>query len=162
MGVRIPKNGCLQLTRYRVLLIRQFKNVEEELMAFGFIYQCNKCSYELTVSSGWEFYIDQNGTRKRSDHLGRSAEAKQAGVKGFTAEWYCRQCQEVREAVVVEYSSPRNGPLDSCLAYSDPNVERKYFLAVCDKCGSVLVENLNGLPCPCGKGKFKESGRFMS
>jgi Zn finger protein HypA/HybF involved in hydrogenase expression len=131
-------------------------------MPFGFIYQCNKCFYEVTVSSGWEFYIDQNGTRKRSDHLGRSAEAKQAGVKGFTAEWYCRQCQEVREAVVVEYSLPRNGPLDSCLAYSDPNVERKYFLAVCSECNSVLVENLNGLPCPCGKGKFKESGRFMS
>jgi hypothetical protein len=162
MGVRIPKNGCLQLTRYRVLLIRQFKNVEEELMPFGFIYQCNKCSYEVTVSSGWEYYIDPNGVRKRYGHLGRSDEAKQAGVKGFTAEWYCRQCQEVREAVVVEYSSPRNGPLDSCLAYSDPNVERKYFLAVCSECNSVLVENLNGLPCPCGKGKFKESGRFMS
>ena len=131
-------------------------------MPFGYVYQCNNCHFEVTVSSGWEYYIDSNGVRKRYGHLGRSDEAKQAGVKGFTTEWYCRKCQKVREAVVAEYSSPRNGPLDSCLAYSDPNVGHKDFLAVCGECNSVLIERLENLPCPkCGIGKFKESGRFM-
>jgi hypothetical protein len=131
-------------------------------MPFGYVYQCNKCSYEVTVSSGWEYHIDSNGVRKRYGHLDRSDEAKQAGVKGFTAEWYCRKCQKVTEAIIAEFSSSCNGSLDACLTYSHPGVEHKYFLAVCGECGSVLVENLNGLPCPCGKGKFKESGRFMS
>ena len=131
-------------------------------MPFGYVYQCNKCSYEVTVSSGWEYHIDSNGVRKRYGHLDRSDEAKQAGVKGFTAEWYCRKCQKVTEAIIAEFSSSCNGSLDACLTYSHPGVEHKYFLAVCGECGSVLVDNLNGLPCPCGKGKFKESGRFMS
>ena len=130
-------------------------------MPFGFIYQCNKCSYEVTVSSGWEYHIDSNGVRKRYGHLDRSDEAKQAGVKGFTAEWYCRKCQKVTEAIIAEFSSSCNGSLDACLTYSHPGVEHKYFLAVCGECGSVLVDNLNGLPCPCGKGKFREYGRFM-
>jgi len=132
-------------------------------MPTGVIYKCNNCGEAVTLSGLFEYYIDESGLRKRLyGHLNRSDKAKQTGVMGFSVEWYCRKCQKVREAVVVEYSSPRNGPLDACLAYSDPDVEHKYFLAVCDKCGSVLVENLNGLPCPCGKGKFKESGRFMS
>ena len=131
-------------------------------MPTGFIYKCNNCGEAVTLSGLFEYYINENGLRKKYRHLSRSAEAQKAGVMGFSVEWYCCKCQKVREAVVVEYSSPRNGPLDSCLAYSDPNVERKYFLAVCSECNSVLVENLNGLPCPCGKGKFKESGRFMS
>ena len=131
-------------------------------MPTGLIYKCNNCHFEVTVSSGWEYYIDSNGNRKRYGHLDRSDEAKQAGVKGFTAEWYCRKCQKVTEAIIAEFSSSCNGSLDACLTYSHPGVEHKYFLAVCGECGSVLVENLNGLPCPCGKGKFKESGRFMS
>ena len=130
-------------------------------MPFGYVYQCNKCSYEVTVSSGWEYHIDSNGVRKRYGHLDRSDEAKQAGVKGFTAEWYCRKCQKVTEAIIAEFSSSCNGSLDACLTYSHPGVEHKYFLAVCGECGSVLVDNLNGLPCPCGKGKFREYGRFM-
>ena len=131
-------------------------------MPFGFSYQCNKCSYEVTVSSGWEYYIDSNGVRKKCGHPALSDEAKKYGVKGFMAFWYCRQCQQLRDAVIAEYSSPRNGPLDSCLAYSDPNVERKYFLAVCSECNSVLVEDMDNLPCPKCGGKFKDSGRFMS
>jgi len=132
-------------------------------MPTGVIYKCNNCGEAVTLSGLFEYYIDESGLRKRYGHLNRSDKAKQTGVMGFSVEWYCRQCQKVREAVVVEFSSPRNGPLDSCLAYSDPAVEHKYFLAVCNKCNSVLVENLNGLPCPkCGIGKFKESGRFMS
>ena len=132
-------------------------------MPFGYVYHCNKCSHEVTVSSGWEFYIDPNGICKKCGHPTMSDEAKKYGIKGFMAFWYCRQCQQLRDAVIAEFSSPRNGSLDACLAYSDSDVEHKYFLAVCDACGSVLVENLNGLPCPkCGKGKFKESGRFMS
>jgi predicted RNA-binding Zn-ribbon protein involved in translation (DUF1610 family) len=117
----------------------------------------------VTVSSGWEYYIDSNGIRKKCGHPAMSIEAKKFGVKGFTAEWYCPKCHQLRDAVIAEFSSPRNGSLDACLAYNDPAVEHKYFLAICDACGSVLVENLNGLPCPkCGKGKIKESGRFMS
>lgn len=132
-------------------------------MPFGYVYHCNKCSHEVTVSSGWEFYIDSNGIRKKYGHLGRSDEAKHAGVKGITAEWYCRKCQKVKEAMVAEFSSPRNGPLDAALAYNDPDVEHKDFLAICDTCGTALVEDMNNLPCPkCGVGKFIESGRFMS
>ena len=132
-------------------------------MPFGFIYQCNNCHFEVTVSSGWEYYIDLNGVRKKCGYPAMSDEAKKYGVKGFMVFWYCRQCQQFKESVIAEYTSPSNGPLDSCLAYTDSTVELKYILAVCDKCGSVLVENLNGLPCPkCGIGKFKESGRFMS
>jgi hypothetical protein len=131
-------------------------------MPFGFIYQCNKCSYEVTVSSGCEYYIDLNGIRKKCGYPAMSVEAKKYGIEGLLSSWYCRKCQQLREVVIAEFSSPRNGSLDACLAYTDPNVEYKYFLAVCGECGSVLVENLNGLPCPCGKGKFKESGRFMS
>jgi ribosomal protein S27AE len=132
-------------------------------MPFGFIYQCNNCHFEVTVSSGWEYYIDLNGVRKKCGYPAMSDEAKKYGVKGFMVFWYCRQCQQFKESVIAEYTSPSNGPLDSCLAYTDSTVELKYILAVCDKCGSVLVENLNCLPCPkCGIGKFKESGRFMS
>jgi predicted RNA-binding Zn-ribbon protein involved in translation (DUF1610 family) len=132
-------------------------------MPTGFIYKCNNCGEAVTLSGLFEYYIDESGRRKRYGHLNQSDKAKQNGVMGFSVEWYCCKCQKVREVVVVEYSSPRNDPLDSCLAYSDPAVEHKYFLAVCNKCNSVLVENLNGLPCPkCGIGKFKESGRFMS
>ena len=131
-------------------------------MPTGVIYKCNNCGYAVTLSGLFEYYIDESGLRKRYGHLGRSAEAKQTGVMGFSVEWYCCKCQKVREAVVVEYCSPRNGPLDSCLAYTNLNVEHKYFLAVCDKCGSVLVEDMDNLPCPkCKVGKFKESVRFM-
>jgi len=132
-------------------------------MPFGFIYQCNKCSYEVDVSTGWEYFIDSNVTRKLYGHLGRSDESKKFGVKGFLSSWYCPKCQQLREAVIAEFSSPRNGPLDACLSYSNPAVEHKDFRAICDACGSVLVEDMDNLPCPkCGIGKFKESGRFMA
>jgi len=132
-------------------------------MPFGFIYQCNKCSYEVTVSSCWEYYIDSNGIHKKCGHPAMSAEAKKYGVKGFMSFWYCPKCQQLKEAVIAEFSSPRNGSLDACLTYSDPDVEHNDFIAVCDACNSVLIEDLNNLPCPkCGVGKFKESGRFMS
>ena len=131
-------------------------------MPFGFIYQCNKCSCEVTVSIGWEYYVDANGIRKKCGHPGMSDEAKKYGVKGFLASWYCRKCQQLREAVIAEFSSPRNGSLDACLAYSDPAVEHKDFLPICEVCGSVLIECLENLPCPKCRGKFKESGRFMA
>jgi ribosomal protein S27AE len=63
---------------------------------------------------------------------------------------------------VLEFDKSKNSPLPALTDHYDkPDVEDVPVL--CDKCGSEMSEDLDGLPCPkCGKGKFKESGRFMS
>ena len=131
-------------------------------MPFGSIWTCNNCHYEVTVSGMWDYYIDENGTRKRCAHLSRSAEAQKSLITGCSVEWYCPTCRSVRDVPVLEFDKSKNSPLPALSDHYDKSgVEDVPVL--CDKCGSEMSEDLDGLPCPkCGKGKFKESGRFMS
>ena len=131
-------------------------------MPFGSIWTCNNCHYEVTVSGMWDYYIDENGTRKRCGHLSRSAEAQKSLITGCSVEWYCPTCRSVRDVPVLEFDKSKNSPLPALTDHYDkPDVEDVPVL--CDTCGSEMSEDLDGLPCPkCGKGKFKEAARWMS
>jgi len=133
-------------------------------MPTGFIYKCNNCGYAVNLSGIWEFYIDEFGLRQRYGHLSRSAKAKQAGVMGFSVEWYCRTCQSVRDVVVMEFNDSQKGPLSALMAYYDrPETEHQTFEPTCDKCGGKLTDEIEGELCPkCNVGRFVEDGRFMS
>jgi Zn finger protein HypA/HybF involved in hydrogenase expression len=133
-------------------------------MPFGFIWKCNKCEYSVTTSGLYFYFVDKTGLRKRYGHLGRSEEAKESGISGFTVEWYCSKCHSLREAVVLQFDHPQNGPVAAFMEYwNNLKSENKDFEIVCPKCGAELFDDLKGFPCPkCEKGKFKEDGRFMS
>ena len=132
-------------------------------MPTGFIYKCNNCSYAVTLSGIWEFYIDEFGLRKKYGHLGRSAEAKNAGVKGFSVLWYCLTCRSVRDVSVLEFHKSQNGPVSALMAYYDTETEHEEFEPNCDKCGGNLPDEIEGELCPkCNIGHFEESARFMS
>ena len=133
-------------------------------MPFGTVWKCNNCGYQLRTSALWEFYIDEFGLRQKYGHPGPNSEhAKNAGVMGFTAQWFCPVCRSIRDVVVIEFNRAQPGSLGALGAYSFTNTPRQEFEAVCDKCGTKLIEDLEGELCPkCGKGKFVESARFMS
>ena len=133
-------------------------------MPDGFIWKCNKCEYSVTTSGLYFYYVDKLGKRQRYGHLGRSEKAKESGINGFTVEWYCSKCQSLREAVVLQFDHPQNGPIAAFMEYwNNLKSENKDFEIVCDKCGSQLFNDLNDLSCPkCGKGKFSKSGNFVS
>jgi rubrerythrin len=65
---------------------------------------------------------------------------------------------------VLEFNESQNGPLLALIAYYErPETEHAEFVAVCDKCGGKLTDEIEGELCPkCNKGHFKEDGRFMS
>ena len=134
-------------------------------MPFGTVWKCNHCNYSIRTSALWEFYIDEFGLRQKYGHPGPNSEqAKNAGVMGFTAEWYCPVCRSIHDVVVIEFNQPQNGSLGALMAYYDkPDVQHTEYNPVCDKCGIKLRDDLEGELCPkCGKGKFTEEGRFMS
>jgi rubrerythrin len=137
---------------------------EVDIVPFGFIWKCDKCGYSIRTAGLFEFYIDEFGLRQRYGHLSRSAKAKQAGVMGFSVEWYCPTCRSVRDVVVMEFNDSQKGPLPALMAYYDrPETEHEEFEAVCDKCGSKLTDEIESEICPkCNKGRFVEDGRFMS
>ena len=134
-------------------------------MPTGFIYKCTNCGYAVTLSGIWEFYIDEFGLRQRYGHPGpKSKAAKNAGVRGFSVQWYCSSCRSVRDVAVIEFNKSQNGPLPALMAYYDrPETEHEEFEAVCDKCGGKLTDDIEGELCPrCNVGHFEESARFMS
>jgi hypothetical protein len=134
-------------------------------MPFGYDWKCNHCNYSIRTSALWEFYIDEFGLRQKYGHPGPNSEqAKNAGVMGFSAEWYCPTCRSVRDVVVIEFNDSQKGPLPALMAYYDrPETEHEEFEVICDKCGGVLRDDIEGELCPkCNVGHFVEDGRFMS
>ena len=93
----------------------------------------------------FKFYIDKNGNRKRCGHPVPSKSDKHHVASGYSCEGYCPQCRQIKDVVVAEFEP------------------RKEFEAVCDICGTKLLDDLENLTCPqCGKGRFKEEARWMS
>jgi hypothetical protein len=133
-------------------------------MPFGYDWTCDNCNYTIRTSGLWEFYRDRLGLRHRYGHpTPKSDEAKRAGVKGFTGVLYCTKCRQLREIVVYEFDQPQNGSMGACMSFSNPKIPHKEYKTVCDICGNHLKDRIGNICCPkCGKGKFKESGRFMS
>ena len=133
-------------------------------MPFGFIFKCDSCLAEIRVSGLWEYYVDKKGFRQRYGHPGpNSNQAKKAGVKGFTFDGYCPTCREVRDAIVIEFVEPQSGSLGACLAFKNSDVQHQEFDAICDKCGTKLIDDLENELCPkCSAGHFIETARYMS
>ena len=114
-------------------------------MPFGNIWTCNQCGHSVRTAGLFKFYRDKNGIRHRCGHPVPAKADKNYIASGYSCEGYCPQCQQIRDVVVAEFKP------------------RKEFKAVCDVCGTKLIDNLNNVPCPkCNIGHFKEDGRFMS
>jgi hypothetical protein len=134
-------------------------------MPFGYDWKCNNCGYQLRTSALWEFYIDEFGLRQKYGHpCPNSEQAKNAGVMGFSAEWYCPTCRSVRDVVVLEFDKSKSGPLAALMAYYDrPETDHEEFEVICDKCGEKLIDDLENVTCcRCNAGRFQEESRFMS
>lgn len=133
-------------------------------MPFGTVWKCDKCGYQLRTSALWEFYVDEFGLRQKYGHPGPNSEqAKNAGVRGFSVQWYCSRCRSVRDVSVLEFDKAQPGSLGALGTYSFTDKPCQEFEAVCDKCGTKLIDELEGELCPkCGKGKLTEEARFMS
>lgn len=116
-------------------------------MPFGSIWTCDQCGYSVRTAAYFKFYIDKDGNRKRCSHPIPSKADKKA--TGYSKEGFCPHCKEIKDVIAA--------------TFSPQNPEAKEVPAICDQCKTPLKDDLENLPCPkCGKGKFKESGRFMS
>jgi len=134
-------------------------------MPVGNIWECDNCRFSICTSGLNFYYVDKLGQRQRYRRYARSKEStNESGINGFTVEWYCSKCRSLRETVVLQFDHPQNGPIAAFMEYwNNLKSEHKDFEIVCGECGSQLFNDLNDLSCPkCGKGKFKESGRFVS
>jgi rubrerythrin len=133
-------------------------------MPFGTVWKCDKCDYTMRTSGLWEYFIDEFGLRQKYGHpLPTSKAAKNAGVRGFSVQWYCPRCRSVRDVAVIEFDKAQSGSLGALGAYSFTDTPRQEFDPVCDKCGAKLIDNLENEPCPkCNVGHFEEEARFMS
>ena len=134
-------------------------------MPFGTVWKCYNCGYQLRTSALWKFYIDEFGLRQKYGHPGpNSKQAQNACVMGFTAQWFCPVCRSIRDVIVIEFNQSQNGSLGALMAYYDkPDVQHQEFDAVCDKCGTKLIDDLENMPCSkCNAGHFQEEARFMS
>jgi hypothetical protein len=133
-------------------------------MPFGYDWECRKCHYSIRTGGLWEFYIDEHGLRQPYGHpVPVSEEAIKAGVKGFFGLWYCPKCRQIINKVVIEFDVPIDGSFNANLAGLEKTGKKEYP-AICDKCGSDLIEYLDKHNlCPaCNKGHFKQTSRFMS
>lgn len=113
-------------------------------------WKCDNCGHKVQTDGPLEFYRDAKGHRRPYGHPGPgSKEAEQAGIKGFYAVAYCLHCDSARDALLVEFDSPRDysGAWSEC---DDPSE------LVCPECGGRLsYEDLWGIECPrCRKGCF--------
>jgi Zn finger protein HypA/HybF involved in hydrogenase expression len=133
-------------------------------MPFGTVWKCNHCNNSLRTSGLWEFYIDEFGLRQKYGHpFPTSRAAKNAGVQGFSVQWYCSRCRSVRDVSVLEFDKAQPGSLGALGAYMFTNLPYEEFEAICDKCGAKLKDDIEGELCPkCNAGHFQEQARFMS
>jgi len=123
-------------------------------------WKCNNCDYEICTSGNHEFYRDKNGHRKPYGHpVPASAEAKEAGVKGFTVDWYCPECRQIKDVIVREFYEARKHNYWG--APKDASVQHE---PLCPKCSTELQQDL-GLDtvCPkCNEGIFLPGSFLIS
>jgi hypothetical protein len=133
-------------------------------MPFGTVWKCNQCGFVIRTSGLWEYFIDEFGLRQKYGHpLPISKAAINAGVRGFSVQWYCSRCRSVRDISVLEFDKPQPGSLGALGAYSFTDTPLQEFEAVCDKCSEKLIDDLENEVCPrCNAGHFIEESRFMS
>lgn len=111
-------------------------------------YKCSNCDFEEEISGPWEFYRDENGIRHPYGHPGAlSKEAEAKGVKGFYEVGYCSKCNQVRDAITLEFEKP---------VYEDwwgkaIDEEGKRFKPTCSECGTKLYGFLDNICPKCGK-----------
>ncbi|MFA5054556.1 MAG: hypothetical protein WC562_00035 [Dehalococcoidia bacterium] len=103
-------------------------------MAIHNTFECSSCGYTVRTSGPWEFYRDESGQRQPYGHpragpmMTRKSIMKirdktrrremltqfeswlkrqpSSTVNGFSENLYCRQCDEVRYAVIYEFEHP--------------------------------------------------------
>ena len=114
-------------------------------MPFGNIWSCDKCSNSVITAGLFTFRIDKNGNRQRCGHPVYSKADRKAVKVGAIKDAYCPHCKEIKDVVVYIFANPK-----------------KKFPFVCDICGEKLLDNLENELCKCGKGHFRETGRWMS
>lgn len=130
-------------------------------MGAGYEYICDTCGYKVETSGPWEFYRDTEGQRKPYGHpVPMSQEAEEAGIKGFSINAYCPQCDRVRDVILVEFETPR----DYHAAWAGCGRLPDDHQLTCGICGGRLCEYLPGkLSCPrCQKGTFKHTKFWKS
>lgn len=118
-------------------------------MACGVTWECDVCGYQIAIRRFQEYFIDDNGLRKRGSHFETRPEAINAKIRGFSAILYCTHCEDLRDIIMTT-------------RYAE-GIERQEIDEVCNKCGNKLTDNLGGRICPkCGTGTFKVFWRWTN
>lgn len=135
-------------------------------MAMSVDFECNNCGYSFSTSGPWEFRRDKNGKIKLCGHP-MTAENERKGIEGLIAYLYCKQCDQVVEAILEEYKNTKFNVLDvweQKQENSNDNAGNVFESAVCPKCHKqelfiCFEEENSSIKCPrCEEGHIKEVG----
>lgn len=138
-------------------------------MGQGFPLECKSCGFQREPSGPWEFYRDMYGKLKDYGHpRPNSDEASEAGIWGFYAVMYCRECGKLRKVVLEEYEEPVSSSEDLWSGENPPRVkytnEEDPPCPRCDHRGLILRPDRNErIPCPkCDDGALQLVGSWIS
>jgi len=138
-------------------------------MGASYTHKCDKCEYSVNTSGPWEFYRDDEGTRKPYGHPGPgSEEAAKRGISGLSSKLYCPSCDKVSDLIVVEFKNPSFESLYVWAGKCEPLDKYKREGAVrcphCDNQRLILESDKHGdVPCPrCTEGILRVKMNWIS
>jgi hypothetical protein len=116
-------------------------------MPYVYVYECDRCGFDLEIAVCREFRRDPDGTR--ADYVYPDPDLYEwppRKVAGLWSHLWCPSCR-VRPSIVVEMSEPAEHPVQAFLL-----AEAKGYTGMetgpCPECGTTMMLELDESPCP--------------
>ena len=130
-------------------------------MPYVYLYQCNRCPFDVEIILSREFRLERDGERVDYEYPNPDLyEWPPKKVSGLWSELWCPACRTGRKFVVVELPEPAEHPVQAFLA-----AEAKGYTGAetgpCPECGETLLFEIEDEPCPqCPEGKLRSIGEY--
>lgn len=151
-------------------------------MATFYIWKCNTCDFGFTAQGPQECNIEHKDQEKIITPLPHPITPL---AQGLYAHGYCKNCQEEKDTIIVEYKTPsdpfitpkdniKEEYLNNYRGYIEDHPEKEVILTECynfdslrcPTCNEILVfypYKTKPFPCPeCNKGTVEKTGHMMS
>lgn len=130
-------------------------------MPYVYVYQCDRCPFDLEISLSREFEKTQAGERRDYEYPNPDlVEWPPRRVSGLWSRLWCPRCRESRMHVLVELDEPAEHPVQAFLAAEARGLTGAES-GPCPECGEMLLVELEAEPCPaCGEGTLTCIGEY--
>ena len=130
-------------------------------MPYVYLYQCNRCEYDLEITLSREFRREPDGTRRDYEYPNPDLyEWPPKRVSGIWSYLWCPGCKALRTHVLVELDEPAEHPVQAFLAAEARGLTGAES-GPCSECGTPLLIEVEDEPCPrCSDGRLQLIGEY--